>query len=164
MTEDPNKIGETVTGIVTPRRRAVHSDPAEHSVEDEDLPAAVANKPLDQKSPAEWAYQRLILYIQNFEKMLDAEHEVAMGFTDTGGGFLRIEGLGHFDPDIVTFYGMDQTGAKVQLVQHVSQLNVLLRAMPKESAAEAPRRIGFQLAAGLEEDEAPGDPARAETG
>ena len=38
MTEDPNKIGETVTGIVTPRRRAVHSDPAEHSVEDEALP------------------------------------------------------------------------------------------------------------------------------
>ncbi|MEM6387158.1 MAG: DUF6173 family protein [Pseudomonadota bacterium] len=152
MSDDPNKIGETVEGIVVPRRRVVHSDPNEQSVEQESLPAAVAQKPLEQKSPAEWAYQRLILYIQNFEKMLDADHEVAMGFTDTGGGFLRIEGLGHFDPDIVTFYGMDQTGAKVQLVQHVSQLNVLLRAMPKESDAAEPRRIGFQLAAGLEED------------
>lgn len=153
MTDDPNKIGETVTGTIYPRRRAVHSDPDEHSVEEEALPAAIAKKPMEQKSPAEWAYQRLILYIQNFEKMLDAEHEVAMGFTDTGGGFLRIEGLGHFDPDIVTFYGQDQTGAKVQLVQHVSQLNVLLRAMPKEDTAEAPRRIGFQLAAGLEDAE-----------
>ena len=152
MSDDADKIGETVEGIVMPRRRAVHSDPCEHSVEDEALPAVVARKPVDQKSPAEWAYQRLILYIQNFEKMLDAEQEVAMGFTDTGGGFLRIEGLGHFDPDIVTFYGTDQTGAKVQLVQHVSQLNVLLRAMPKQNTEEAPRRIGFQLAAGLEEE------------
>ena len=54
----------------------------------------------------------------------------------------------------MTFYGTDQTGAKVQLVQHVSQLNVLLRAMPKQADAPAPRRIGFQLAAGLAEDEA----------
>ena len=112
-------------------------------------------KPVEQKSPAEWAYQRLILYIQNFEKMLQKEEEIAMGFTDTGGGFLRIEGLGHFDPDIVTFYGTDQTGSKVQLVQHVSQLNVLLRAMPKQQDAEEPRRIGFRLAEALdEEDEA----------
>ncbi|MEM7753523.1 MAG: DUF6173 family protein [Pseudomonadota bacterium] len=153
MTDDDNKIGETVKGVVIPRRRAVHSDPGEHSVEEEALPEALAKTPVDKKSPAEWAYQRLILYIQNFEKMLDGGHEVAMGFTDTGGGFLRIEGLGHFDPDIVTFYGTDQTGGKVQLVQHVSQLNVLLRAMPKENTAEAPRRIGFRLAAGLEDDE-----------
>lgn len=84
MTDDDNKIGETVQGIVIPRRRAVHSDPKEHSVEEEVLPAAVAAKPVEQKSPAEWAYQRLILYIQNFEKMLDGEHEVAMGFTEIG--------------------------------------------------------------------------------
>ena len=83
--------------------------------------------------------------------MLQNEEEIAMGFTDTGGGFLRIEGLGHFDPDIVTFYGTDQSGAKVQLVQHVSQLNVLLRAMPKQNEAEEPRRIGFRLAEALED-------------
>jgi hypothetical protein len=122
------------------------------TVEREPLPEAVARKPVDQKSPAEWAYQRLILYIKNFEKTLDDEHEIAMGFTDTGAGFLRIEGLGYFDPDIVTFYGTDAMGARVQLVQHVSQLNVLLRAMPKAQEAEAPRRIGFELAKALDHD------------
>ncbi|MDJ0638631.1 MAG: DUF6173 family protein [Paracoccaceae bacterium] len=135
-----------------PRRAVVHTKPGEHSVEEEALPPALAKKPVAAKSPAEWAYQRLILYIQNFEKMLDSEQEIAMGFTDTGGGFLRIEGLGHFDPDIVTFYGTDQTGAKVQLVQHVSQLNVLLRAMPKELEDAEPRRIGFQLAKALDNE------------
>ncbi len=153
MSDDIKVTAEFAETIKEPRRGAVHSQPGEHSIEQEALPAVVTRQPVEKKSPAEWAYQRLILYIQNFEKMLDAEQEVAMGFTDTGGGFLRIEGLGHFDPDIVTFYGMDQTGAKVQLVQHVSQLNVLLRAMPKDVDAKEPRRIGFQLAAGLEDEE-----------
>ena len=65
-------------------------------------------------------------------------------------GVLRIEGMGYFDPDIVTFYGSDPTGAKTQLVQHVSQLNVLLRALPKQVKAKAPRRIGFRLVQDLE--------------
>ncbi len=121
------------------------------AVEREPLPDAVARKPVTQKSPAEWAYQRLILYIKNFEKTLDDEHEIAMGFTDTGAGVLRIEGLGYFDPDIVTFYGTDAMGGRVQLVQHVSQLNVILRAMPKAPEAEEPRRIGFELARALDE-------------
>jgi len=131
---------------------AVHSNPEAVTVEQEPLPSAVSKKPVEAKTAAEWAYQRLILYIQNFEKNLENEQEIAMGFTDTGGGFLRIEGLGYFDPDIVTFYGTDQTGARVQLVQHVSQLNVLLRAMPKENETEAPRRIGFRLAEALDRD------------
>ena len=102
---------------------AVHTD-GTTSPEQHPLPVAVGKKPVAKKSPAEWAYQRLILYIQNFEKTLDENHEVAMGFTDTGAGVLRIQGMGHFDPDIVTFYGTDQTGSKVQLVQHLSLIHI----------------------------------------
>jgi len=106
------------------------------------------------KSPAEWAYERLILYIQNFENQLDKNHEVAMGFTGADAGVIRIEGLGFFDPDIVTFYGIDDNGARTQLVQHVSQLNVMLRAMPIIKQDE-PRRIGFNLASALEKSVKP---------
>lgn len=132
--------------------RAVHTDPSQSDTpENTPLPSIVREKPVGEKSPAEWAYQRLILYIQNFEKRLDSNHEVAMGFTDTGAGVLRIEGIGYFDPDIVTFYGSDQTGARTQLVQHVTQLNVMLRAVRKRSPEAEPRRIGFRLAQSLEE-------------
>ncbi|MDG1084553.1 MAG: DUF6173 family protein [Planktotalea sp.] len=106
----------------------------------------LSDKPVKAKSPAEWAYERLILYIQNFEEQLDNEHEVAMGFTGGDAGVLKIEGMGFFDPDIVTFYGSDPAGGKTQLVQHVSQLNVMLRALPKEVETEEPNRIGFKLA------------------
>jgi Family of unknown function (DUF6173) len=101
------------------------------------------------KSPAEWAYDRLIAYIRNFESQLDATHEIAMGFAGDESGVLRIEGLGFFDPDVLTFYGRDEAGAKTQLIQHVTQLSVMLRAVPKHTAPdEPPRRIGFQLAPG----------------
>jgi hypothetical protein len=122
------------------------------TAEEKPLPPAIAGTPPESKSPAEWAYQRIILYIQNFEEQLDNEHEVAMGFTGSDAGVLRIEGIGYFDPDIVTFYGTDGAGTKTQLVQHVSQLNVILRALPRETGKDEPYRIGFRLAADLERD------------
>jgi hypothetical protein len=100
------------------------------------------------KSPAEWAHDRLVMYIRNFESQLDSQQEIAMGFASDESGVLRIEGLGYFEPDIITFYGRDEDGAKTQLIQHVTQLSVTLRAVPKEADAEPPRRIGFQLNAG----------------
>ena len=136
-----------------PRRREVHTDPNEAAaLVDAGVPGNVADQPIEQKSPAQWAYERLILYIKNFEERLAGDQEVAMGFTDTGAGILKIEGIGFFDPDIVTFYGTDGGGARAQLVQHVTQLNVMLRAVPKPQEVDAPRRIGFQLAAALDED------------
>ncbi len=136
-----------------PCARAVHTDPnAPASAEQKPLPEALAKKPVSAKSPAEWAYQRLILYIQNFEEQLDEEHEVAVGFAGGMAGVLKIEGIGYFDPDIVTFYGADQAGMKTQLIQHVSQLAVTLRAMPKDTLEDNPRRVGFRLAADLEKE------------
>jgi hypothetical protein len=152
MDDEIATTAEAAEGVALKLGRAAHFNPNTGATpEQEPLPAGIQKKPIEKKSPAEWAYERLILYIQNFEKTLDNQHEVAMGFTDTGAGVLKIEGLGYFDPDIVTFYGTDGSGARVQLVQHVSQLNVLLRASRTPDAAEAPRRIGFELAKALDD-------------
>jgi hypothetical protein len=136
---------------VEPRAHAVHADPkAAVTAEGKPLPESVSDVPFDEKSPAEWAYERLVIYIQNFEEQLDAEHEIAVGFVGGDAGVLRIEGLGFFDPDIVTFYGTDVDGTKTQLIQHVTQLSVMLRAIPKKSTEVAANRIGFRLVADLE--------------
>lgn len=139
---------EAVEAAILPRRYDAHADPDVPC--GEEMPQALNERPLEEKSPAEWAYERLILYIQNFEEQLDNEHEVAMGFTGGDAGVLRIEGMGFFDPDMITFYGTDSNGIKTQLVQHVSQLSVMLRALPKMVDEAAPTRIGFRLAADLE--------------
>lgn len=148
MNNDIKTSAEALEADALPKRYESHRDTGAQT----DLPAAVAEKPLAQKSPAEWAYERLILYIQNFEQQLDNEHEVAMGFAGGDVGVLRIEGMGYFDPDIVTFHGSDDMGAKTQLVQHVSQLNVMLRALPKPREVKEPNRIGFRLAQDLQKN------------
>jgi hypothetical protein len=107
-------------------------------------------KPLKTKpkSPAEWAYDRVVLYIRDFESHLNADQEIAIGFAGSEAGILRIEGLGFFEPDILTFYGADDEGRKTQLIQHVSQLSVMLQTRPKADPNDAPRRIGFKLMSG----------------
>jgi len=152
ISETPDENGPETVPIPRPglpRRHDVIASATGPSG-DQPLPAELARTPVERKSPAQWAYERLILYIKNFEDQLDNEHEVAMGFTGGDAGVLRIEGMGYFDPDIVTFYGSDENGLKTQMIQHVSQLNVLLRALPKKVADSAPKRIGFRLAADLE--------------
>jgi Family of unknown function (DUF6173) len=104
--------------------------------------------PAPPKGPAAAAYERLVIYIRNFEAQLDGAHEMAMGFAGNDAGIIRIEGLGFFDPDILTFYGRDEDGLKTQLVQHVSQLSFILRAVPKKEPESPPRRIGFAMQAG----------------
>lgn len=97
------------------------------------------------KTAAERAAEQLVHYIQSFESQLDQSQEVAMGFTGGEAGVLQIAGVGFCDPDLVTFYGRDEDGLRTQLIQHVSQLNVILRAVPKGEPSAPPRRIGFQM-------------------
>lgn len=148
MNESIKTSAEALEAEALPKRYEAHKDTGA----EKDLPTAVNSKPIAQKSPAAWAYERIILYIQNFEKQLDNAHEVAMGFAGGDVGVLRIEGMGYFDPDIITFHGTDEHGAKTQLVQHVSQLNVMLRALPKPKEVVEPTRIGFRLAQDLQEN------------
>lgn len=151
MSDPIMTTAEAVEAAALPRARAVTVDPETlQTAEQQPLPASVAKRPVEQKSPAEWAYERIVLYIKNFEETLASEEEVAMGFVGGDMGVLRIQGIGFFAPDLITFYGADESGARTQLVQHVSQLNLMLRATPKPAAQSAPTRIGFRLAQDLE--------------
>ncbi len=149
MDDKTKTAAEAVEEEAIPKVREVHADP-QSPARLGGLPQGM-KRPVKGKSAAQWAYERLILYIQNFERQLDGEEEVAMGFAGGNAGVLRIEGMGYFDPDIVTFYGSDASGARTQLIQHVSQLSVILRALPKRDAEKGAERIGFRLAAELED-------------
>lgn len=151
LTQQIQTSAEVHEASALPQARVARTcDDGRPTAEMTPLPDEVSSEPIEDKSPAQWAYERIILYIKNFEEQLDDAHEVAMGFTGGDVGVLRIEGIGYFAPDIVTFYGEDDEGMRTQLIQHVSQLNVMLRAMPKAPEEEEPRRIGFQLVKGLE--------------
>lgn len=100
--------------------------------------------------PAQWMYERVARQIIDFEKNLNNDEEIGGRFVSAPGeGVFHIEDLSYWGPDMLIFYGKNQHGRPVELLQHYSQLNVLLTAIPKEK--DSPRRIGFILEARLDQ-------------
>ncbi|HEY0822350.1 MAG TPA: DUF6173 family protein [Ramlibacter sp.] len=109
-------------------------------------------------NPARWMFERLATYIKQFESRLDEEHEIGARLVSFGANLsFHIEDMGYFGPDMIVFYGKNEKGEPVQLIQHTSQLSVLLVAVRKQDAR--PRRIGFIL----DEKEPAIVPAEAQT-
>jgi hypothetical protein len=101
-------------------------------------------------NPASWMYERLVKSIVEFEKKLDQTKEVGASLANFGAQeAISIEALGYWGPDLVRFYGKNSQGNPVDLLQHISQINVLLVAMPAQ--ATPPRRIGFVLEGELQQ-------------
>lgn len=100
-------------------------------------------------NPAKWMHERLVRSIVNFEEALDETQEIGarlVNFSEREP--IHINDVGYWGPDLVIFYGTNADGHPVELLQHVTQVSVLLVALPKEH--EQPRRIGFELQSKLE--------------
>lgn len=88
------------------------------------------------------AVERLGEEIASFEAGLSNEEEV-------GGVIIGAPGKNTFhivrfyklNMDILVFEGVNEHGKPQRLVQHVTQLSILLTALPKIN--DAPRRVGF---------------------
>lgn len=96
-------------------------------------------------NPAEWAFVRLSKMIEEFEANLDKDEEIGARVVGLpGDGTMQIMDVGFWGPDLLLFFGRNADGKPVRLIQHYTQVNVLLSAVKKPEEREA-RRIGFQL-------------------
>lgn len=96
-------------------------------------------------NPAEWAFVRLSKLIEDFEKGIDKDEEVGATIVGLpGDGTMQIEDVGFWDPDLILFMGKNSDGKPVRLIQHYTQISVVLNALKKPEERPA-RRIGFQL-------------------
>lgn len=96
-----------------------------------------------QTNPASWAYERLAKQIIEFEKDLNDEEEIGARIVFRPEGTFHINDLGYWGPDFIIFYGENEHKKPIQLVQHYTQLNVLLTALPKLRASA--KRVRFVL-------------------
>ncbi len=100
---------------------------------------------ITQQNYAQAFYERLILYIVEFEKGLREDEEVGARLVSFGESMeIHIDNVGYWNPSLICFYGRDNSGREVQLVQHVSQISLLLMKVPR-IADQKPVRIGFKL-------------------
>ena len=94
------------------------------------------------ENPVISVFDALRKYTEEFESTLDSEHEIAVMLTSFGGiQLFHAQTISYSEPNLITFYGVTPEGEKVQLVQHVSQLNFMLKAVKK--IEEKPFRVGF---------------------
>jgi hypothetical protein len=106
------------------------------------VPESLMPQPVRLQTAAERTHAYLGEQVRAFEAGLDDVHEIGAKLVSFGSMVtFHIERVDYLAPDLLTFYGTSDDGERVQLVQHVSQLSVLLVAMKK--IGEKPRRIGF---------------------
>jgi hypothetical protein len=95
-------------------------------------------------TPAEGIYKLLVRQIIEFEHGLTPDEEIGGRLvTAPNEGAFHIEDLSYSLPHMIIYHGKNEHGRPLRLVQHHSQLSVLLTALPKKR--DEPRRIGFIL-------------------
>jgi hypothetical protein len=104
--------------------------------------ASISARLTPPPNPAKSLYERLQLHIRQMEAALDEEHEIGAQFVNFASSTVHVQEIGYHSPDILIFSGLDENGEPVQLLQSVSQFNVLFKVIKKVD--ETPRRpIGF---------------------
>lgn len=107
--------------------------------------------PTAEVNPAQWTFERLVLQIRSFEEILDADHELALQFAAAGAPLIiGPDDISYWGPDMIIFTGRNPDGDRVRLIQHITQLSILLTAVPKRQ--KTARRIGFLLDKKLKRD------------
>lgn len=71
-------------------------------------------------------------YIQNFEKTLDPEHEIALLLTNFGQSISMIVTEISYEESVLIVFKGYVKGKMSTLIQHVSQLNFLITSVEKE--------------------------------
>ena len=98
-----------------------------------------------QMAQAEAAVASAIELIRLFEQSIEPEEEVRLAVVSgPGGAMIFPQSIVAVGPDKILFAGVDGEGRRVVMLQHVTQLNIMLVAAKVEGE---PRRatIGFQM-------------------
>jgi hypothetical protein len=89
-------------------------------------------------------YDRLINWINDFHKSLEEDYEAGVKLVTFGQSVtFHIEKIGYWNPSLISFKGHTENGDPVELIQHVTQISILLLKMKRHSQ-EPKRPIGFE--------------------
>lgn len=109
------------------------SAPLDHAEEDPETPYLASDM-----------YRRIVALINNFESDMPDDMQAGGRLVSAGNITFSIQDVGFWDPNMIVFYGELSDGSHVELVQHLSQLNLLLVAVKRTDDTDKPRRIiGF---------------------
>jgi hypothetical protein len=101
-----------------------------------------------QNNLASEFYTRLVKWINDFDAGLDEAHEVGVRLVSFGQNVVfRLSDIGYWNPSLISFRGVTEDENPVELIQHVTQISVLLMKLPRRDPSVPKRPIGFDVAA-----------------
>ena len=92
---------------------------------------------------ADYACEKIVERINEFEANLPDDMQAGGKFITFGSEAFAIESVTYQNPNILIFSGTTAEGETVQLIQHTSQLNLLLLAVKRSNPEEPRRKIGY---------------------
>lgn len=99
---------------------------------------------IQEESTAEHVAMNLCREIIKYQESLPDTEDVAMMLVQFGQSVtILVKGIGYSGRNLVCFHGEDIDGKPLELIQHISQLNFLLRVFPKAHPEAPKRKIGF---------------------
>jgi hypothetical protein len=91
-------------------------------------------------------YRRLAEWISDFDNSLDNDSEVGVRLVNFGQTVVfTLEGMGYYNPSLILFRGHTEDGSPVELIQHVSQISILLMKLPRKNPEQPKKALGFQI-------------------
>ncbi len=94
-----------------------------------------------KNNPASFMHERMLGMIAAHQDRLGDEYELGVQVIGGAAPPFHLRDIRYSNPDILIFQGKDTDGKIVQLLQHHTQMSVMLIAVPKLD--EEPYRIGF---------------------
>jgi hypothetical protein len=89
-------------------------------------------------------YKRLVTWINEFDKSLDQEHEVGVRLVNFGQAVtFHLSDMGFWDPSLISLKGFTESGEPVELIQHITQISILLMKVKRQHPNKPKRPIGF---------------------
>ncbi|MDD5213402.1 MAG: DUF6173 family protein [Candidatus Gracilibacteria bacterium] len=97
-----------------------------------------------KNNPSSYLFDRIMEQIKIFEENLDENHEIGGALISSNYNTFYITKVKSSNPDMIIFYGKTENGP-VQILQHISQINISLISLKKQKEHKEARRIGFDL-------------------
>ena len=99
---------------------------------------------IQQLSTAENIAKHIYDQVIEYQSNLDATNDVALVITQFNQSTtILVKTIGYIGYNLVCFYGQSTDGKPLVLIQHISQLNLLLTAAEKPKPDIPKRQIGF---------------------
>ena len=89
-------------------------------------------------------FKHLRVLIREFDAEIDSAHQLGVRLVSFGQAVvIQLRRITYRDPSLIILRGQTESGDPVELIQHVSQLSILLMKLPRVDKAKPKPKIGF---------------------